>query len=111
MKWKKYPYRNVRLRGIKGEYRKDIRSFDLYFKGSNYGWIKRLVYKLEYSNDSLYIKPQKITKPVLMVITNSFMKDNIFLGTIITLFSKNYCSLINSGLPSICFNITALFKS
>lgn len=74
----KYAYQNLELRNIKGEQWKDIPGFEMYFKVSNYGRIKRLEYELEYSDGRVYIKPEKLIKPILMKIYNSFMNDNVF---------------------------------
>jgi len=88
---KKYPYQNIELKNIKGERWKDIPGFEMYFKVSNYGRIKRLEYELEYSDGRLYIKPEKIIKPVLMKIPNRFKNDTIyFLRTTITLYKQKY---------------------
>src|SRR5262245_54558749 len=88
---KKYPYQNTELKNIKGERWKDIPGFEMYFKVSNYGRIKRLEYDLEYSDGRLYIKPAKIIKPVLMKIPNRFMRDSVyFLRTTITLYKQKY---------------------
>ena len=87
----KYPYQNTGLTNLKGECWKDIPGLEMYFKISNYGRIKRLEYELEYSDGRLYIKPEKIIKPVLMKIPNRFMKDNVyFLRATITLFKQKY---------------------
>lgn len=88
---KKYPYQNTRLENIKGEQWKDIPGFEMYFKVSNYGRVKRLKYELEYSDGRIYIKPEKIIKPVLMEIPNRFMNDTIyFLRATITLHKQKY---------------------
>jgi hypothetical protein len=86
-----YPYQNTELKNLKGEKWKDIPSFEMYFKISNYGRIKRLEYELEYSDGRIYIKPEKIMKPVLMKVANRFMMDYIyFLRITITLYKKKY---------------------
>ena len=88
---KKYPYQNTELQNIKGERWKDIPGLQMYFKVSNYGRIKRLEYELEYSDGRVYIKPEKIIKPVLEKIPNRFMKDNAhFLRTSVTLHKQKY---------------------
>lgn len=87
----KYPYQNIELKNIKGERWKDIPGFEMYFKVSNFGRIKRLQYELEYSDGRLYVKPEKIIKPVLMNIPNRFMMDSVyFLRTTITLHKQKY---------------------
>lgn len=88
---KKYPYQNTELKNLKGERWKDIPGFEMYFKVSNYGRIKRLEYELEYSDGRLYIKPAKIIKPVLMKIPNRFVMDSVyFLRAAITLYKRKY---------------------
>jgi hypothetical protein len=88
---KKYPYQNTELQDIKGERWKDIPGLEMYFKVSNYGRIKRLEYELEYSDGRVYIKPEKIIKPVLMKVPNRFMNDYVdFLQTGVTLFKQKY---------------------
>ena len=88
---KKYPYQNTELQNIKGERWKDIPGLELYFKVSNYGRIKRLEYELEYSDGRVYIKPEKIIKPVLVKIPNRFMKDHVhFLRITVTLYKQKY---------------------
>jgi len=88
---KTYPYQNTDLKNIKGEHWKDIPGFELYFKVSNYGRIKRLQYEQEYIDGRVYIKPVKIIKPVVMNIRNEFMHDTIFfLRTTITLHKQKY---------------------
>src|SRR6185437_1530534 len=87
----KYPYQNIELKNIKGERWKDISGFEMYFKVSNFGRIKRLEYELEYSDGRRYVKPEKIIKPVLMKIPNRFMRDSVyFLRTTITLYKQKY---------------------
>jgi len=101
---KKYPYQNTELKNINGERWRDIPGFAMYFKVSNYGRIKRLEYELEYSDGRVYIKPEKIIKPVLMKIPNRFMKDNTyFLRTTITLYKQKYVFSI-ARLVYCCFN-------
>lgn len=88
---KKYPYQNTELQNIKGERWKDIPGLEAYFKVSNYGRIKRMEYELEYSDGRVYIKPEKIIKPVLMKAPNRFMKDHVhFLRTTVTLYKQKY---------------------
>lgn len=87
----KYPYQNIGLANIKGERWKDIPGFEMYFKISSFGRIKRLEYELEYSDGRVYIKPEKIIKPVMMEIPNKFMNDTVFfLRTTITLHKQKY---------------------
>lgn len=88
---KKYPYQNTELQNIKGERWKDIPGLEMYFKVSNFGRIKRLEYELEYSDGRVYIKPEKIIKPVLGKAPNRFMNDNVyFLRTKVILYKKIY---------------------
>lgn len=88
---KKYPYQNTELHNIEGERWKDIPGLEMYFKVSNYGRIKRLEYELEYSDGRVYLKPEKIIKPVLMKIPNRFTKDNVhFLWTKVILYKQKY---------------------
>lgn len=88
---KKYPYQNTELNDLKGEHWKGIPGFEMYFKVSNYGRIKRLEYELEYCDGRVYIKPEKIIKPVMMKIQNRFMMDNVyFLRTAITLHKQKH---------------------
>ncbi|HWK03818.1 MAG TPA: NUMOD4 domain-containing protein [Puia sp.] len=88
---KKYPYQNTELENIKGERWKDIPGLEMYFKVSNYGRIKRLEYELEYSDGRVYIKPEKIIKPMLVKAPNRFMNDHVhFLRTSVTLYHQKY---------------------
>jgi NUMOD4 motif/NUMOD1 domain len=88
---KKYPYRNTELKSLKGEKWKDIPGFEMYFKVSNFGRIKRLEYEMQYSDGRIYVKPSKIIKPVLVSIPNEFMNDNIyFLRSGFTLHKQKY---------------------
>jgi len=88
---KKYPYQNIELKNIKGERRKDIPGVERYFKVSNYGRIRRLEYELEYSDGRLYLKPEKIIKPVKMKVPNKFVNDHVFfLRTTVTLYKQKY---------------------
>ncbi len=87
---KKYAYQNFSLITIKEERWKDP-GLELYFKVSSYGRIKRLKYELAYSDGRIYNKPEKIIKPVVMKISNRFMKDNLFfLRSRITLHKRIY---------------------
>lgn len=87
----KFPYKNLNLEPIKGEEWKDIPGFEMYARVSNYGRIKRLPYELEYSDGRIYLKPEKIIKPVVMKIPNPFTNDHIlFLRSTITLFGQKY---------------------
>ncbi|HTE24654.1 NUMOD4 domain-containing protein [Flavitalea sp.] len=91
---KNYPYQNTELNNIKGERWKDIPGLEMYFKVSNFGRIKRLENELEYSDGRVYIKPEKIIKPVLMKIPNGFMMDNIISCELQLLYTnKNIISL------------------
>jgi NUMOD4 motif/NUMOD1 domain len=88
---KNYPYQNTELKNLKDERWKYIPGFEMYFMVSNYGRIRRLKYELEYSDGRVYIKPEKIIKPVLMILHNRFMNDNIyFLRVTITLYKQKY---------------------
>ncbi len=92
---KNYPYQNTELKNLQGERWIDIPGFEMYFMVSNYGRIKRLEYEMVYSDGRVYTKPEKIIKPVLMMLYNRFMNDNIyFLRVTITLHKqKNNFSL------------------
>ncbi len=94
-KMKNYPYQNTELKNLQGELWIDIPGFEMYFMVSNYGRIKRLEYEMVYSDGRVYTKPEKIIKPVLMMLYNRFMNDNIyFLRVTITLHKqKNNFSL------------------
>jgi len=97
----KYPYENIELTNLKGERWKDIPGLEMYFRISNYGRVKRLRYELEYSDGRLYIKPEKIIKPVLMKISNRFIGDHThFLRVTVTLFKQKY----NFSLARLVYN-------
>jgi hypothetical protein len=84
---KEYPYQNLSLKNIKGERWKDIPGLEMYFKVSDYGRVKRLEYELTYSDGRIYVKPEKIIKPVMMKIHNNFKNDDLFFLRIrVTLF-------------------------
>jgi len=88
---KKFPWQNLNLESIKGEEWKDIPGLEMYAQISNYGRIKRLSYELEYSDGRIYLKPEKIIKPIAMKVPNPFTKDHIlFLRSAITLFGQKY---------------------
>lgn len=88
---KKYPYQNLSLKNIKGERWKDIPGLEMYFKVSDYGRVKRLEYGLTYSDGRIYVKPEKIIKPVVMKIPNNFKNDDLFFLRIsTTLFKRKY---------------------
>ncbi|HEY1870491.1 MAG TPA: NUMOD1 domain-containing DNA-binding protein [Chitinophagaceae bacterium] len=85
------PYQNLNLKSIKGEKWKDIPGLEMYAQVSNYGRIKRLAYELEYSDGRIFLKPEKILKPVIAKIPNRFTNDNIFfLRSAVTLFKQKY---------------------
>lgn len=86
-----FPFQNLDLKTIKGEKWKDIPGLELYAKVSNYGRIKRLAYELEYSDGRIFFKPEKIIKPVVMKIPNSFTNDHLFfLRSTVTLFKQKH---------------------
>jgi hypothetical protein len=86
-----YPYQNTELENLQGEFWKDIPGLEMYFKVSNYGRIKRLEYKMEYSNGGIHLKPEKIIRPVVTKFPNHFMKDTtIFLRVTITLHKHKH---------------------
>jgi hypothetical protein len=86
-----YPHQNLSLKSIKGEKWKDIPGLEGYFMVSNLGRIKRLEYEQEYSDGRLYMRPAKIIKPVVVILHNNFMNDNIFfLRTTVTLDKRKY---------------------
>jgi hypothetical protein len=89
VKSKKYPYQNLSLKNIKGEKWKDIPGLEMYAQVSNFGRIKRLTYELEYTDGRIFLKPEKIIKPVVMKIHNGFTNDHIFfLRATVTLFKQ-----------------------
>ena len=101
---KKYPYQNTELENIKGERWKDIPGLEMYFKVSNFCRIKRLEYELEYSDGRVYIKPEKIIKPVLTNVPNRFMNDTVyFLRATITLHKQKH-NFSLARLVYHCFN-------
>lgn len=67
----------------------------MYVQVSNYGRIKRLPYELKYSDGRVFLKPEKIIKPVLMRIPSRFIKDHVFYfrATITLLKQKHNFSL------------------
>lgn len=86
-----YSYTDLSLKNIKGEKWKFIPGLELYAQVSNYGRIKRLAYVLEYNDARIYQKPDKIIKPVVMMVPNGFKNDHIFfLRVTITLFKQKY---------------------
>lgn len=88
---KKFPYQNLNLKSIKGEKWKDVPGLEMYAQVSNYGRIKRLAYELEYSDGRVFLKPEKIIKPVVMKIPNRFTNDHVsFLRATITLFKQKH---------------------
>jgi hypothetical protein len=98
---KKYPYQNLSLENIKGERWEDIPGLEMYFKVSNYGRVKRLEYELTYSDGRIYVKPQKIIKPVMLEIHNNFKNDDLFfLQITATLFKRKY----NFSIARLVFN-------
>jgi len=98
---KKYPYQNLSLKNIKGERWKDIPGLEMYFKVSNYGRVKRLEYELTYTDGRMYVKPEKIIKPVMMEIHNNFKNDDLFfLQITTTLFKRRY----NFSIARLVFN-------
>jgi hypothetical protein len=98
---KKYPYQNLSLKNIKGERWKDIPGLEMYFKVSDYGRVKRLEYELTYSDGRIYVKPEKIIKPVIKEIHNNFKNDDLFFLQIsATLFKRKY----NFSIARLVFN-------
>jgi hypothetical protein len=86
-----YPYTNTGLRSIRGESWKDIPGLDGYFLISNYGRVKRCTYETQYQNGALYVKPEKIIKPIVVKHPNKFVRDNTaFLTTRMTLSGMRY---------------------
>lgn len=97
-------YQNLRLQNINGEKWKDIPGLELYVQISNYGRIKRLAYELDYSDGRMFLKPEKIIKPVVMKIPNRFTNDHTtFLWATVTLFKQKYNFSI-ARLVYHCFN-------
>ncbi len=86
-----YPYQILDVENLKGEKWKDIPNLEMYAQISNYGRIKRLAYELEYSDGRIFLKPEKIIKPVVMEIPNEFTNDHVFfLRVTITLFKQKH---------------------
>ena len=86
-----YPYKNLSLKNIKGERWKDVPGLELYARISGFGRLKRLPYILEYSDDRMFHKPEKIIKPVVINIQNRFTNDSLcFLRTTITIHGQVY---------------------
>lgn len=73
-----YPYQNLSLDDIEGEEWEDIPGLDGYFRISNLGRIKRQQYEMQYRNGAIYIKPEKIIKPIIIKQPNKFKKDYTF---------------------------------
>jgi hypothetical protein len=70
-----YPYQNISLKSIKGEKWKDIPGLENYFMVSNFGRVKRLEYEMTYHNGAIYIKPEKIIKPMIVRQKNKLKND------------------------------------
>lgn len=70
-----YPHQNLSLKNIKGEKWKDIPGLEDYFMVSNFGRIKRLEYEMQYRNDAIYVKPEKIVKPQVVRQKNNLKND------------------------------------
>jgi hypothetical protein len=74
----KYHFQNLDLKNIKGEIWKDIPGLEFYFKISNYGRIKRLSYEQVYNDGRVYQRPERIIKPIIVELNNSFVEDKIY---------------------------------
>src|SRR5258707_264481 len=86
MTLKEYPYQNLSLKNIKGEKWKNIPGLEGYFLISNFGRVRRLEYEMEYRNGAIYIKPEKIIKPILIKKPNRYKNDyTLFLTGRVTL--------------------------
>ncbi|HUZ60670.1 MAG TPA: NUMOD4 domain-containing protein, partial [Hanamia sp.] len=70
-----YPYQNTSLKSINGEKWKDILGLEGYFMVSNFGRVKRLEYEMTYRNGAIYIKPEKIIKPMIIRQKNKLKND------------------------------------
>ncbi len=91
MTLKKYPYKNLSLKDIKGECWEDIPELDGYFLISSYGRIKRLEYETQYRNGAIYVKPEKIIKPMIVKQHNKYIGDySYFLTVRVGLSGKRY---------------------
>lgn len=100
---KKYPYQNLDLKNIKGEHWKDIPGLEMYFMVSNFGRVKRLEYEMEYCNGAIYVKPEKIIKPSIVLQKNRLMNDvNQFLVNRVILQGTRY-DLTLSRIVYYCF--------
>lgn len=88
---RKLPYQELMNQNLKGEIWKDIPDLEMYAQISNYGRIKRLSYELEHSDGRIFLKPEKIIKPVVMKIPNAYVNDHVFfLRATITLFKQKH---------------------
>lgn len=86
-----YPYQNTDLADLPNEYWEDIPDLDGYFRVSNLGRIKRMEHERLYRNGAIYIKPEKIIKPIVVKAPNKFIGDyTCFLAIRVTLFGKRY---------------------
>ncbi len=74
----KYHFQNLDLKNIKSEVCKDLSGLEHYFKISNYGRIKRLSYEQVYNDGRVYIRPERIIKPIVFKLHNNFVKDKIY---------------------------------
>src|SRR5271168_1659391 len=99
----KYPYLNTDLGPIRGESWEDIPGLDGYFVISNFGRVKRCMYETQYRNGAIYVKPEKIIKPMIVKQPNKFVGDSTaFLTTRITLSGKRHNFMV-SRLVYYCF--------
>lgn len=85
---KKYPYKSLDLKAIKGEKWKDLSDLEGYYQISSYGRIKRLEYEMEYKNGAIYLKEEKIIKPTIVKQPNKFKKDHTYFLTNKVVFNK-----------------------
>jgi hypothetical protein len=86
-----YPYQNLSLENIKGEKWEAIPGLDGYYLISNFGRIKRLEYEMQYRNGAIYVKPEKIIKPMIVRQRNRYKKDYThFLTTRVKVNGKRY---------------------
>ncbi|MFT3705486.1 MAG: NUMOD4 domain-containing protein [Agriterribacter sp.] len=72
---KEYPYQILVLNNIKGEKWKDIPALEGYYKVSNFGRIKRLPYEMQYKNGAIYLKEERIIKPMIIKKRNTVKND------------------------------------
>lgn len=100
---KEYPYQNLLLKNIEREEWRDIPRLEGYFMVSLFGRIKRLEYEMIYRNGAVYIKPEKIIKPTVVVQDNRFKKDTTRFLTVRVTFNGKRHSFMPARLVYYCF--------